>query len=163
MRQFTAILLAVTVLGVVGCGGSGTAGSALKNSNQTNMQRLANLYMKYQMSHKFNGPKDEASFKAYLKTVKPESLESMSVDPAETDALFICDSDGEPFVIKYGIRGSSRGSQEAAIFQASGSGGKRMVGFLNMSQRSVDDDEYETLLGTKPAKSKKRSKSSDDR
>ncbi len=37
------------------------------------------------------------------------------------------------------------GSAEPAVFEATGSNGKRMVGFLNMVQKEVDAADYDTL------------------
>jgi hypothetical protein len=158
MRQPIRIsIVFVTVLalaGITGCGSGNNPDAALANANKTNMQRLTNLYVMYQMKNGFKGPKDEATFKAFLKKAKSESLVSMGVDPDSIDDLFICERDGEPFNIRYGVPTTSRGSKEPVVFQKTGSGGERMVGFLNMVQREVEDAEYDSLLNAKPVKPK---------
>ena len=137
---------------LLGCGSGNDPNQAIANANKSNIQRLSNLYVMYQMNNKFRGPKDEAAFKAYIASADIESLESMGVDPNAVDDLFICESDGEPFNIRYNVPTGTRGSKEPVIFQKSGSGGRRMVGFLNMVQREVDDEEYDRLFYSKPAR-----------
>lgn len=146
MRQLIVVSMLFALFCAIGCGSGGTPDTAIGNSNKTNIQRLTNLYVMYQMKNKFKGPKDEATFKAFLKSAKSESLEAMGVDPSAIDDLFVCEGDGEPFNIRYGVSSGPRGSKKAVVFQKSGSGGKRMVGFLNMVQREVDSDEYDRLL-----------------
>ena len=41
------------------------------------------------------------------------------------------------------------GCSEPVIFEAEGADGKRMVGFLNMEQREVDEAEYNDLWAGK--------------
>lgn len=138
---------------LIGCGDGDTPNAAISKANKTNSQRLANLYLMHQMKNKFQGPKDEAAFKAFIQQAGDEVLEPMGVDPNSVDELFVSERDGQPFVIRYGVTGGPRGSTEAVIFEQTGEGGKRMVGFLNMVQREVDASEYDQLLSAKaPAK-----------
>ncbi len=135
---------------LAGCGSGATPESAIADANQSNIQRLANLYMMYQVQHKFQGPKDETEFKTFLRGIDPEVLKPMGIEPDGIDELFICEQDREPFQIRYGVASGPRGSKEAVIFQKTGSSGKRMVAFLNMVQREVEDAEYESLFSAKP-------------
>ncbi len=118
----------------------------ISQANKTNIQRLRNLYVMYQMKNKFQGPKDEAEFKEFIKAADVSILEPMGVDPAKVDELFISERDNEPFVVKYGVPTTPRGSTDPVIFEKTGVGGKKMVAFLNMSEREVDDTEYQQLL-----------------
>jgi len=149
-----ALLMLVSLASLTGCGSRNTPEDAIANVNKTNIQRLTNLYVMYQMKNNFKGPKDEATFKAFLKNVKSETLGSMGVTPDSIDELFICERDGEPFNIRYGVPTTTRGSKEPVVFQKTGSGGKRMVGFLNMVQREVDEAEYDSLLNAKSVRPK---------
>jgi hypothetical protein len=143
-------ILAVGFL--AGCGGSTDPESAVAAVNQQNIQRLANLYLTYQMKHGWQGPPDEQAFKKFLRGYNAEKLTRMGVDPNAIDELFINERDGQPFKIRYGVLGSTMGSTEPVIFEAEGVGGRRMVGFLNMVQREVDETEYNDLwAGRMPA------------
>jgi hypothetical protein len=134
---------------VVGCGGGDSGADAVRNANQTNMQRLANLYFSYQSRHDWAGPKDEAALKQFVAEFDPEKLALIGVDPGAVDALFVSERDGQPFKVRYGVRGSMMGSSEPVIFEATGVDGKRQVGFLNMTQRDVDAAEYDALWAGK--------------
>lgn len=119
---------------------------AIRQSNKTNIQRLSNCYSMYQFNNGWQGPVDEASFKKYLSEVRPEILSRMGID--DIDSIFISERDGQPFKVRYAVKGTARGTSEAVVFEAEGSGGKKMVGFLNMTQREVDQAEYDQLLNS---------------
>ena len=150
LRKRSMRLLAIGCLAVLtsiaGCNNTIDPASAVAKANETNLQRLANLYFAYQMSNDtFHGPADEATFKQFIKEFDPEKLKRIGIDPGATDALFISDRDREPFKIRYGVVGGVMGCSEPVIFEAAGAEGVRAVGFLNMTQREVDEDEYESL------------------
>jgi hypothetical protein len=135
----------------LGCSSGSTPEAALRNANRTNIQRLANFYSMYQVQNQFRGPADESTFKSFLAGVSSDVMESMGVKAADLEKLFINERDNEPFLIKYGVASSPRGSKEPVVFEAKGKGGKRMVGFLNMVQREVEDQEYEQLWNSNVA------------
>ena len=62
------------------------------------------------------------------------------------DDIFVSERDGQPFDIRYGLVSGPRGSTELVVLEKQGSGGKHMVAYLNMTQREVDDAEYQDLL-----------------
>jgi hypothetical protein len=128
-----------------GCGGRAEPESAIAAVNRQNIQRLANLYFAYQMKHEWQGPPDEQAFKEFLRGYNANKLTRIGVDPNAIDSLFINERDGQPFKIRYGVAGSAMGSSEPVIFEATGVGGRRSVGFLNMVQREVDEAEYNDL------------------
>jgi hypothetical protein len=130
---------------LTGCGKSTDPDSAIAAANQQNIQRLANLYFAYQMKHEWHGPPDEPAFKQFLRAYSPAKLTRIGIDPHAIDELFVSERDGQPFKIRYGVRGSAMGSSEPVIFEADGVDGRRNVGFLNMVQREVDDAEYNDL------------------
>ena len=136
-----------------GCSGRLDPDQAIARVNETNLQRLANLYLTYQMKNGWQGPADEAEFKQFIRSYSKKKLIRIGIDPETIDKLFISDRDGQPFKIRYAVAGSAMGSAEPVIFESLGTGGKRMVGFLNMEQHQVDEAEYENLWegGTKPA------------
>jgi hypothetical protein len=124
-------------------------GDALAKANATNLQRLANLYLAYQTDNSWVGPPDEAKFKEFIRSIKPEVLQRVGVDPANVDAVFTGDRDGEPFKVRYGVKGSVMGSFEPVVFEATGVDGKRLVGFLDMTNREVEAAEYDDLFSGK--------------
>jgi hypothetical protein len=146
------VIAAVLMVGVAlsGCG-QADPDAAIAKVNETNLQRVANLYFTYQMKHNWRGPADEASFKKFLREYNPRKLERIGVDPAAIDELFISQRDGEPFKIRYGLKGSAMGSSEPVVFESMGVDGQRRVGFLNMEQRDVDEAEYNALWSGKAA------------
>lgn len=127
-----------------GCGGTEPA-DLLAAANDSNIQRVANLYEAYQSRHNWRGPKDEAEFKAFLKGWNPKKLTNIGVDPNAIDELFVSARDGQPFEIRYGVPGHIMGSDAPVVFESTGVDGQRMVGFLNMTKREVDSTEYDRL------------------
>jgi hypothetical protein len=119
--------------------------AAIAKANETNIQRLANLYFTFQMKNRWQGPKDEEQFKKFLKSYSRDKLTRIGINPDSIDELFVNERDGEPFKIRYSVRGSAMGSSEPVVFESTGVDGARMVGFLNMEQREVDESEYNDL------------------
>jgi hypothetical protein len=152
------VLLCVCLLTglLIGCSRRTDPDSAIASVNGTNIQRLANLYFTYQSQHEWRGPADEAEFKSFLEKYNPHKLARIGVDPNALDKLFINERDGQPFKIRYGVRGSAMGSSAPVIFESTGDGKGRLVGFLDMQQREVDESEYNSLWSAKPSQSPHR-------
>jgi hypothetical protein len=130
---------------LIGCSSHTDPDSAIASVNGTNIQRLANLYFTYQSQHDWHGPANEADFKSFLRGYNPHKLTRIGIDPNALDKLFISERDGQPFKIRYGILGSAMGSSAPVIFESTGDGKRRLVGFLDMQQREVDESEYNSL------------------
>jgi hypothetical protein len=128
-----------------GCSSRSDPDSAIAHVNGTNIQRLANLYFTFQSLHDWRGPKDEAEFKSFLQKYNPHMLSRIGVDPNALDKLFTSERDGQPFKIRYGVQGSAMGSSAPVVFESTGDGKTRQVGFLDMQQRDVDESEYNAL------------------
>jgi hypothetical protein len=139
------LVAASLLLALAGCGGGVSTDDRVAQANSTNIERLASLYTAYQSEHDWAGPPDEESFKKYVRAVDPNKLKRIGIDAAAGDSLFTSERDNQPFKIRYGVRGSAMGSSEPVIFEAAGAGGRRMVGFLDMTEREVDDAEYQSL------------------
>lgn len=143
------LLCGILVVAVVaGCTKSSPE-STLASLNESNVQRLTNLYFAYQKSHDFNGPKDEQDFRQFVQGISADKLQRIGVDPTSIDGVFVSERDAQPFKIRYRVKGSIMGTQEPVVFESQGVDGKRMVGFLNMTQREVDAAEYDQLWGSK--------------
>ena len=134
---------------VLGCTAEIDPNEALARVNDTNIKRLSNLYFTYQTKNNFKGPKNEEEFKKFLKSYNPKKLSRIGIDPTQIDGLFSSERDGQPFKIRYSVPGSPKGSSSAVVFEAEGVDGKRRVGFLNMTQREVEEAEYENLWSVK--------------
>ena len=141
LRKMLAACLALAA----GCGSDVSTDDLVAQANATNIERLASLYTGYQSEHDWVGPRDEAAFKAYVRAFDPQKLKRIGIDPAVADGLFTSERDGQPFKIRYAVKGSVMGSSEPVIFEQAGVNGRRQVGFLDMTEREVDDAEYQTL------------------
>jgi hypothetical protein len=144
MPRFVSCCIAVSLL--LGCTRGADPQDAVAKANATNLQRLSNLYLAYQGDNNWQGPADEAKFKEFIRGFSPKKLTRIGIDPNATDSLFVSERDGQPFKIRYSVAGNMMGSMEPVIFEAEGIDGKRLVGFLDMSQREVDNAEYESLF-----------------
>ena len=134
------------LIGVLfGCAHDVNQDEAIAKVNETNIQRLANLYFTYQMNNEWQGPANEGEFKEFIRSYNPDKLARIGIDSSAIDELFISERDGQAFRIRYSVAGSAMGSSEPVIFESVGVGGKRLVGFLNMVQREVDEAEYNDL------------------
>jgi hypothetical protein len=143
---------------LVGCTSRTDPDSAIASVNVTNIQRLANLYFTYQSQHDWHGPADEAEFKSFLRGYNPHKLTRIGIDPNALDKLFISERDGQPFKIRYGVLGSAMGSSAPVIFESTGDGKGRLVGFLDMQQREVDESEYKSLWSATASQAPHREK-----
>lgn len=132
----------------IGCSQSSPE-STLASVNESNVQRLTNLYFAYQKKHDFNGPKDEQDFRQFVQGIGADKLQRIGVDPASIESVFVSERDGQPFKVRYRVKGSIMGTQEPVVFESQGTDGKRIVGFLNMTQREVDAAEYDQLWTSK--------------
>ena len=163
------MMIRLTLFAALGCllltgcgGGEPDAADIVAQSNDSNIKRMANLYNLVQMKpgRKYAGPKDEAEFKKILGDTAPLILERMGVSPGAIDEIFVSERDGEPFEIRYGVTGSPYGCQEPVIFEKTGVDGKRLVGFLNQTQKEVDGSEYDQLFSGQAASTNGRDNAS---
>ena len=149
---YSAFTVCLVLGATTGCNTSVSPDDAVAAANSTNIQRVTNLYLAYQANNNWIGPADEAALKDFIRGLPESQLTRIGVNPGQLDELFISDRDSQPFKIRYKILGNVRGSEEPVVFEAEGSGGQRMVGFLNMSQREVDSAEADAMFAAKPSK-----------
>jgi hypothetical protein len=134
----------VVLLGVVGCSQSSPA-NAIAAANDSNVKRLSNLYQSFASRNGWRGPQDEAEFKAFIREFPSHRLEMLGVDPAQIDALFVAERDGQPFQVKYGIS-TGLGAVIAIVFEQQGAEGTKVVGFTDGSIQTVDESQYRKLF-----------------
>lgn len=142
--HFKLILAFAIAFHFVGCGGS--AVPTLADVNNTNLKKLRGAYGLYLINHNLVGPKNEQEFKEYLKNDPGAKVKMgrMDVTPDTVDDIFISSRDGQPFKIRWGLRGLA---DHAIVFEAEGVDGKRMVAFSE--PREVGSDEYQRLWKSK--------------
>ena len=130
-----------------GCGSGFDVNSEVQKVNSNNAQRLANLYQHYQRKHQGKGPKDEGKFKSFISEVNPVLLERIGVSAGSVDQLFTSERDGQPFFVRYGLKGNDRGPAVPTVFEEEGVDGKRLVACTQMVTKEVEEDsEYQELL-----------------
>lgn len=143
-----------TLLLSTGC--ESKTSSRLKELNGTQIQRLVNCYSFYQTSHSYNGPKDEAALRAFLSEAKHrDAFERVGIDVNNLDSLFVSERDGQPYKIKYGLKGSMVGFFEPVVFEAEGVDGEVMVGFGGATTELMGPEESDRLYEAEVDKKKK--------
>ncbi|CAN5178975.1 hypothetical protein BH10PLA2_BH10PLA2_23050 [soil metagenome] len=147
-RNLSGLTALVFGLSLMGCRDAVSNQVAAKN--QSNIQRLSNLYAGHQNMMNGKGPKDEAAFKAWLEKYDPAKLTMMGIDQAKLDDLFKSERDGQPFKFRFNV-GGGRGSVAAVVFEQAGKDGKRQVGYTGGEVKEVDEAMYKDLLAGKSA------------
>ncbi len=121
----TVICLLLIVAVTSGCG---PKGPSIAEQNNTNILRARAAYGVFLVGHGMQGPKSKEELMEYLKTSETArvKLAKMDVSPESMDEIFISDRDGEPFKIRYGVKGMA---DHAVIFESVGVDGKRYVAY----------------------------------
>lgn len=126
-------LLVGIVVGVSGCGGSGTNDpkpalkAAVLRANSTNSKRLATLYNRYHARF-FSGPRDENTFKKFIADRPVAELEELGASSGDINALFVSERDKQPFFIRYGLS-LTDARFRAMVLETQGLKGKALVLF----------------------------------
>ena len=130
-----------------GCQGNGGREASIASINSNNMQRLTNLYTLFQMQNGWTGPEDKIEFSEFVSSQSERTLKRLGIAPEDVESVFVSEWDNQAFVIRYGVLGSSRGSDAPVIFDSVGSGGSRRVSFTSRKILEVSDDkEYQAYL-----------------
>ena len=131
---------------VAGCGGD-PAADAFRKHNPDNMRRMISCYRNFQLRNGHKGPKDESEFKEYLQSERARKFMGLiGVDTGNLDATFTNERDGKPFKIRYGVAGSPAGSDDPVIFEETGDGATRLVGFTSGQVREASNEQYTQWL-----------------
>ena len=96
----------------------------------------------------FEGPKDEAELKKFIAASSSEALEDMGIKSAEAPELFTSERDGQPFRVRYGIRGPMT-TTYAVLCEAQGVNGRVKVFKSDGSSLEVAADEAEAYMAGK--------------
>lgn len=126
---------------LIGCGqGKLDVKAAFSN----NIRKVHVCYVKYMEAHNARGPKDEAEFKKFIHNNQQLllMLKRIDVTPENLDDIFTSERDGEPFLIRYGLKGLQ--TSHAIVFEKTGVDGKRFVAFGTPAE--LDSDEAEAYF-----------------
>lgn len=147
-RRAAGVFLVLLLAGLAGCSGDTTA-EDLAAMNQSNIQRVANLYSAFQNYKGGRGPATEAEFKEFIAQYDKDKLRMMGVKADDLDGLFTSERDGKPFQVRYKV-GGGRGSAAPVVFEQDGQGGKRQVAYTgNAKVEEVDEATYKDLWAGK--------------
>lgn len=150
-NYLTTVCVLVVLSGFAGCSGKVDGDAGIREANKTNIQRLTNLYSRHQLFHAGKGPVNEQEFRKYISGLDADTLKKIGVDAANLDKLFISERDGQPFKVVYNVTGSTRGSNDAVVFEQNGKDGVKEVGFTSLTVKKLNDTEISDLQSGKPA------------
>jgi hypothetical protein len=140
--QWQTVGTGVLALGLaVGC-----TRTASQPTESSNMKPLAVFYGQYLAAHRGQPPANEAEFKTFLKTLRPETLQSLEV--TDVDSLFLSKRDQKPYVIKYGkVTGPlGPGGMPVMAYEQEGVAGKRYIATMVGAVAEVDDARFRELV-----------------
>jgi hypothetical protein len=132
----------LAVVAVAGCSGGG--GSASEDVGQ--MTALASQFARATAT--VGRPKNEQEFKQYLDKNASHLIERLQL--SSMDDLFVSQRDGERYVVLYGPK-PKEGDPEVVAYEKTGVDGKRQVGFLLGTVKTVDEAEFKKLVPNPPA------------
>lgn len=135
-------LMVLACCALVGCG----ANEAKVSQEASNLKPLMVLYGQYIGTHRGQPPANEAEFKAYVKTITPDVLQSLGAKDPES--LFISSRDTKPYVIIYGPASGPPGpaGQPVIAYEQEGVGGKRYVASNLGAVEEVDETRFRELV-----------------
>jgi len=126
---------------------------AFKAAFPENGRRVAVLYARCMASptrptrgpNDFSGPIDESSLRRFIAGMSSEALAEMGIASAEAPDLFMSERDGQPFRVRYGIRGPLT-TTYAVLCESKGVDGKVKVFKSDGSFVEVAADEAEKYM-----------------
>ena len=151
------VVVAAILLAMVGAGCGPTPEQQMKDAYRKtyreNGRRLVALYTRFMASpsrpvsgpNDFKGPTDESEFRAFIGKLPQESLADMGITNPDAEELFKSERDGQPFRIRYGIKGGLN-TVYAVLCETKGLNGKIKVYKSNGSSMEVAADEVEASM-----------------
>ena len=135
--HLSAAVFAGLILLFAGCG---DGLPTLRDLNDTNIRRLHSCYKIYMNGNSLTGPESKEELLEYLNTdlTAKVLLKRMDLNPDEISNVFVSERDGQPFKIRWGLKGIQ---DHAIVFESEGIDGKRMVAFSR--PRELDAAEYD--------------------
>ena len=129
---------------------------AFRNAYRENGRRLVAMYARFMESpdqpvkgpDDFKGPADEKELRDFIRKMPAEALSDMGISGADSDELFKSERDGQPFRIRYGIKGGL-GKVYAVLCEARGINGKVKVFRSNGSSTEVSAADVDAYMAGK--------------
>jgi hypothetical protein len=144
-RWLASGLLLLALGAVPGCA------NELESPTANKLRGLAKLYLDCAVSKSGPGPASEQEFKKHLRRLEGFVLRMNGVDPANLEAAFVSERDGEPFVILYGVSITRISGTSAPLVahEKTGKNGKRLVAFANGKVEAVDEARFRELTAAR--------------
>lgn len=144
MRTLSRIsLLGLTAAMLIMASGCGNNLPTLADLNDSNIRRVHSVYKIYMNNNAMAGPRSQDELIAYVKNDNTARVlvGRMDLNPDTIEDIFVSERDGQPFKIRWGLRGIA---DHAIVFETEGVDGKRLVAFSK--PRELDADEYAGYL-----------------
>ena len=141
MRRWHVLVVSLSLTAGLGCGSAETAGGGMPDDS--NIRPLTMLYVSY-VNRQGQPPASEAEFKRYLAERGEALLQSEGV--SSPDELFISPRDNEPYVLGYGKDADKLMRRGIVVYERTGVGGRRLVGYRGGFVNEVDDAEFRKLV-----------------
>lgn len=164
--MFQRAISPIALMGVLlflagGCSSKSKVDNLVLSLNQSNLQRLSNLYNMYQSQNNWTGPADMDELKEFVKNFPTNRLERMGIDVSDLDALFVSERDNKEYLLRPEVQGSAMGSVQPVLFEQDGVDGIWMVGFTSRTPQEVTSksqyDDWFNGNWTEPAKQERGS------
>ena len=148
-------LLIGTLFGSLLLGAGCSSQDRPQSESNKNFKALTVLYGKYISRNKGVGPSSEADFKKFIKSLNAAEVQSLGVDPADIDGLFVSPRDNQPYQFAWRIHAKPQpdGSGATIMWEQTGVGGKRLVGDSLGNTEELDEAAFTKRVGP-AAKSK---------
>lgn len=129
---------------------------AFRDAFRENGRRVAVIYARYMSSptkpvtgpNGFAGPADEAELRRFIAATPSAALEEIGIKSAESAELFASERDGQPFRVRYGIKGPLS-TTYAVLCEAQGVNGRVKVFKSDGSSVEVAADEADAYMAGK--------------
>ncbi len=126
---------------------------AFRDTYRENGRRLAAMYARFMESpgkpvqgpNDFKGPADESELRDFVRAIPAESLAEMGISGPDSEELFKSERDGQPFRIRYGIKGSLT-TAHVVLCESRGINGKVKVFRSDGSSTEVPADDVEAYM-----------------
>jgi hypothetical protein len=129
----------------MGCRSEQSASDAAPDDSR--IKPLTMMYASYMNRSAGRRPASQQEFKSYIAERGEQLLKSAGMSSVEE--LFVSPRDNEPYVILYGSEDPRLTSSGIVIYERTGMGGRRLVGYRMGFVNEVDEAEFRKLVPAK--------------
>lgn len=127
---------------------------AFRSAYRENGRRLVAMYARFMESpgrpvqgpSDFKGPANESELREFMSKMPAESLAEIGISGPDSEELFKSERDGQPFRIRYGIKGGLN-KVYAVLCESRGINGKIKIYRSNGSSTEVPAGDIEQYMG----------------